>query len=149
MPVTVRIVAGTLLVLAGLALVVVAVLGARAALGRNRWVGVRTASTLASETQFVAANRAAAMPIGAAGVVAVVGGAVVSAGGGGVLDGVVLTISLVGVLGLTVVGGVVGDRAAALTPAPAPFTATCGGTCAGCDLVAGCRTSVEDAHTDA
>ncbi|MBA3905314.1 MAG: SdpI family protein, partial [Pseudonocardiales bacterium] len=67
---------GSLLVLAGLALVVVAVLGARAALRRNRWVGIRTPATLASETQFVAGNRAAAMPVGAAGAVAVVGGAV-------------------------------------------------------------------------
>src|SRR4249919_3546659 len=130
-------------------MLVVAGLGARSVLRRNRWVGVRTTATLASETQFVAANRAAAVPVGAAGLVAVVGGAVLCAGASGALDGVVLTISLVGVLGLTVVGGVVGDRAAALTPAPVPLTATCGGTCAGCDLVAGCRKAVEDAHIDA
>ena len=70
MPVTVRLVVGSLLVLAGLALVVVAVLGARSVLRRNRWVGVRTSATLASETQFVAGNRAAAVPVGAAGAVA-------------------------------------------------------------------------------
>ena len=86
MPVTVRLVVGSALVLVGLALVVVAALGARSVLRRNRWVGVRTAATLASETQFVAAN-----------------------------------------------------RAAALTPAPAPFAASCGGACAGCDLIEGCR----------
>ena len=74
-PVTVRLVVGSLLVLAGLALVVVAVLGARSVLRRNRWVGVRTSATLASETQFVAGNRAAAVPVGAAGAVAAVGGA--------------------------------------------------------------------------
>jgi uncharacterized membrane protein len=144
-PVTARLVVGCLLVLAGLALVVVAVLGARATLRRNRWVGVRTPATLASETQFVAGNRAAAVPVGAAGVVALVGGAVLLAGAGAALDWVVLAVSLLGVVGLSVVGGLVGERAAALTPAPAPFTATCGGACAGCDLVAGCR----DARTEA
>ncbi|MDT4997023.1 MAG: hypothetical protein QOD45_1091 [Pseudonocardiales bacterium] len=145
MPVTARLVVGCLLVLAGLALVVVAVLGARATLRRNRWVGVRTPATMASETQFVAGNRAAAVPVGAAGVVALVGGAVLLAGTGAALDWVVLAVSLLGVVGLSVVGGLVGDRAAALTPAPAPFTATCGGACAGCDLVAGCR----EARTEA
>jgi hypothetical protein len=150
-PVTARLIVGSLLVLAGLALVAVAVLGAKAALRRNRWVGVRTAATLASETQFVAGNRAAAMPVGAAGAVAVVGGAVLLAGRGVALDWVLLTVSLLGVAGFTVVGGVVGDRAAALTPAPTPFAAACGGTCAGCDLVAGCRqaTASGDAHAEA
>ncbi|MBV9920396.1 MAG: SdpI family protein [Pseudonocardia sp.] len=141
MPVTVRLVVGSLLVLAGLALIVVAVLGARSVLRRNRWVGVRTAATLSSETQFVAGNRAAAAPVGAAGVVAAVGGTFLLVSGDAVLDGVVLTISLLGVLGLTVVGGLVGDRAAGLTSEPSPFAASCGGTCAGCDLVAGCRSA--------
>jgi hypothetical protein len=70
---------------------------------------------------------------------------VLLAGTGAALDWVVLAVSLLGVVGLSVVGGLVGDRAAALTPAPAPFTATCGGACAGCDLVAGCR----EARTEA
>lgn len=138
-PVTVRLVLGSLLVLAGLALVVVAVLGARSVLRRNRWVGVRTAATLASETQFVAGNRAAAMPVGAAGMVAAFGGVFLLLSGVATANLVVLTISLLGMLGLTVVGGLVGDRAAALTPAPNPFAASCSGACGGCDLVAGCR----------
>ena len=138
-PVIVRLVVGSLLVLAGLALVVVAALGARSVLRRNRWVGVRTAATLASETQFVAGNRAAAVPVGAAGVIAAVGGAFLLVDDGAALNWVVLTISLLGVLGMTIVGGLVGDRAAALTPAPAPFAASCGGACAGCDLIEGCR----------
>ncbi len=139
MPVTARVAVGSLLVLAGLALVVVAVLGARSLLRRNRWIGIRTSATLASETQFVAGNRAAALPVGAAGAVAAVGGAVLLAGGDAALEWVVLGVSLLGVAGLTVVGGLVGDRAAVLTPAPTPFAATCGGPCAGCDLVTGCR----------
>ena len=91
MPVTVRLVVGSALVLVGLALVVVAALGARSVLRRNRWVGVRTAATLASETQFVAANRVAAVPVGAAGVIAVVGGAFMLVDDGAVLNWVVLT----------------------------------------------------------
>jgi hypothetical protein len=51
----------------------------------------------------------------------------------------VLAISLVGTVVLAGVGGLVGDRAAAAVPTPSPFSATCAGTCAGCDLVAGCR----------
>ena len=135
MPATVPLVLGSLLVLVGLALVVAAVLGARSVLRRNRWVGVRTAATLASETQFVAGNRAAAMPVGAGGAVAAVGGAFL------LLDGnwVIPTISVLGLVGFTVLGGLVGNRAAELTPAPAPFAATCGGACAGCDLIEGCR----------
>jgi len=134
-PATVPLVLGSLLVLVGLALVVAAVLGARSVLRRNRWVGVRTAATLASETQFVAGNRAAAMPVGAGGAVAAVGGAFL------LLDGnwVIPTISVLGLVGFTVLGGLVGNRAAELTPAPAPFAATCGGACAGCDLIEGCR----------
>jgi len=145
-PVTLRLAVGSLLALAGLALVVVAVLGARSVLRRNRWVGVRTAATLASETQFVAGNRAAAVPVGAAGAVAVFGGAFLLVDSTAAANWVILTISVLGVGGLTVVGGLVGDRAAALTPGPAPFAASCGGACAGCDLVAGCRAPHPDSN---
>src|SRR4029078_7048366 len=104
------------LVLAGLALVVVAVLGARSVLRRNRWVGVRTPATLASETQFVAGNRDAAAAVGAAGCVAAVGGAFL------LLDGnwVIPTISLLGMLGFTVIGGAGGPRAGQGPTAPGP-----------------------------
>ena len=88
MPLTLRLVLATLLFLVGLILVVVAVLGARARLRRNRWIGVRTPHTLASEAQFVAGNRAAALPVGAAGAVALVGGLLLAAAGVAVaLDG--------------------------------------------------------------
>jgi hypothetical protein len=40
-----------------------------------------------------------------------------------------------GMLGLTGVGGALGDRAATRMPAR---ESACAGTCAGCDLVAGC-----------
>lgn len=136
---TVHLVVGAPLVLVGAALVALAVSGSRSRLRRNRWIGVRTAATMASETQFVAGNRAAAAPVGAGGAIAAVGGVVLLVGAPGALAWVVLAVSVVGLLVLAAVGGVVGDRAAAATPAPAPFSAGCAGTCAGCDLVTGCR----------
>lgn len=139
---TVHLTVAALLALVGVALVVTAVLGARSRLRRNRWVGVRTASTLASETQFVAGNRAAAAPCGAAGAVGLVAAAVLASGPAtGGLGWAVLGIATVAVLALTGLGGMVGDRAAAATPSPAPLSAGCSGTCAGCDLVSGCRGS--------
>jgi hypothetical protein len=127
------------LVLAGLALIAVAVLGARSQLRRNRWAGVRTPATLRSDAAFTVANRVAAAPVGAAGAVTAVGGAVLLAGGGGALGWVVLAVSGVGALVLAGVGGVVGDRAAAAVAPPAAMAPSCAGACAGCDLVAGCR----------
>jgi hypothetical protein len=137
-PLTVRLIVGLLLVLAGLLLAVVAVLGARSRLPRNRWVGVRTPATVASDAAFATAHRAAAAPTGAAAAVAVAGGAVLT-GAGGAVGWVVLVVSVLGVLGLAGLAGLVGDRAAAGMASPVPFSAACAGSCAGCDLVAGCR----------
>ncbi|WP_433557405.1 SdpI family protein [Pseudonocardia xinjiangensis] len=139
MPQSLRLVLGSLLVLAGLALIAVAVLGARSRLRRNAWVGVRTETTLSSHAAFVIGNRAAAAPAGAAGAVAVAGGAVLLSGADGALGWVVLAVAVVGTLGLAGVAGVVGDRAATSVPQPAFAPSGCSGTCAGCDLVAGCR----------
>jgi hypothetical protein len=138
-PSTLRLILGAALVLAGVVLVVVAVLGARSMLRRNRWVGVRTPATLASDAAFDAGNRAGAVPAGAAGAIAAVGGAVLLSGADGVLGWIVLVISLVGTGVLAGVGGLVGDHSAAAVEPPSPFPAGCAGTCAGCDLVAGCR----------
>lgn len=148
-PLPLRLVAGSLLVTMGLALLVVALLGARSRLRRNRFAGVRTSATLRSDAAFTLANRAAAMPIGAAGVVAAAGGSVLLASGllvrGMLTNGpepvgwVVLAIAVVGCLMLTGLGGVVGDRVAAHLAARAPEPPTCVGACAGCDLAAGCR----------
>lgn len=138
-PPTLRLILASLLVLAGALFVVAAVSGTRSRLRRNRWIGVRTPATLASDAAFTIANAAAAAPVGAAGTVAVVGGAVLVGGADGVLGWVVLAISLLGTVVLAGVGGMVGDRAAGAVVPPSPFSAACAGTCAGCDLVAGCR----------
>jgi hypothetical protein len=143
-PLSVRLVLGALLVLLGVALLTVAVLGLRRRLPRNRWAGVRTAASLRSDAAFAVANQVAAVPLGAAGAVAVAGGGALLAGASGVLGWTLLVVSLVAVFVLTGVGGVAGDRAAAAVPRPEPGPSPCGGMCAGCDLVAGCRDAAGD-----
>ena len=103
---------------------------------------MRTRRTLASDEAFVLANRVAAAPLGAAGAVALLGGAAavagVLAGGPAAVTWTVLVVATAGMLGLTGVGGALGDRAVARMPVP---ESACAGTCAGCDLVAGCRSA--------
>ncbi len=138
MPFVPRLIIGSLLVLAGALLVTVAVLGARGRQPRNRWIGVRTSVTLASDAAFALANRVAAAPLGAAGGAALVGGLVTLAGPVGAVSVIVVAVAAAGMLVLGAVGGMAGQRAAANIPEPvAP--AACAGVCAGCDLVAGCR----------
>ena len=137
-----RLVFGCALLLAAAVLLAVAVLGARGRLRRNPWAGVRTRRTLASDEAFTLANRVAAAPLGAAGAVALLGGAVVVAGGPAAVTWTVLLVATAGMLGFTGLGGALGERA--VTRMPAPVSA-CAGACAGCDLVAGCRPAAEAA----
>jgi hypothetical protein len=136
-----HLVVGALLALLGAALLTIAVLGLRRLLPRNRWAGVRTAASLQSDAAFAIANQVAAAPLGAAGAVGLVGGVVLLVGAPGLLGWTLLAVSLVGVFVLTGVGGVAGDRAARAVPPPAAPPSACAGTCAGCDLVAGCRST--------
>ncbi len=138
-PLPLRLIAGSLLVLVGVALLAVAVLGARSRLRRNRWVGVRTPTTLRSDAAFTVANRVAAVPVGAAGAVAAVGGTALLAGATGALAWVMFTVTVAGLVMLAGAGGVVGDRIAAAVAAQPPAAPSCSGVCAGCDLVAGCH----------
>ena len=137
-----RLVLGCALLVAAVGLLAVALLGARDRLRRNPWAGVRTRRTLASDEAFVLANRVAAAPLGAAGAVALLGGAVVLVGGPVAVVWTVLVVATAGMLGLTGLGGALGERAVARMPAP---ESACAGTCAGCDLVAGCRPGAADA----
>ena len=78
-------------------LLAVGVLGARSRLRRNRWIGIRTPATMRSEPAFARAHRVGAVPAGAAGVVALMGGAVLLVGSeSAVLDGVVLAVAAIG-----------------------------------------------------
>jgi hypothetical protein len=147
-PLPVRLVLGVLLVVLGAALLTYALLGMRRKLRRNRWFGVRTAASLRSDAAFAVANQVAAAPLGAAGVVGVLGGGALLAGATGVLGWTLFAVSAVAVFVLTGVGGVAGDRAAGAVPAPDPGPSACAGTCAGCDLVAGCRTAAAPARSE-
>jgi hypothetical protein len=128
---------GVVLVLVGLLAAVVAVLGGRAGLRRNRFVGVRSAATLRSDATFTAANRASAVPLAAAAALGVFGGVVLLVAGSGVLGWTAFGVAVVGMAVFAGVGGMVGERAAAAV-VPEPVAAGCAGSCAGCSLVAGC-----------
>ncbi|MBN9796212.1 hypothetical protein DMP15_02780 [Pseudonocardia sp. UM4_GMWB1] len=139
-PTTLRLLLAALLLLAGVVLVVLAVLGATGRLPRNRFAGVRTADSLRTADAFAIANRVAAPPVGAAGAIALVGGTVLLVlDRTGAAPWVLGAIALVGTVVLAGLGGAVGARAAAAAIAAQAAAPSCGGVCAGCDLVAGCR----------
>jgi SdpI/YhfL family protein len=138
-PLSLRLILGLGLVLMGIALLTVAALGWSRRLPRNRWAGVRTVATLRSDAAFAVANQVAAVPLAAAGAVAMAGAFPLLAGAPGALAWVLPAVSLVGMLVLAGIGGVAGDRAAGAVRQPPPAPSSCTGTCAGCALVAGCR----------
>lgn len=105
---------GSVLTLAGSALLTVAVLGWRGTLPRNPVAGVRTPSSLRSDAAFRAANRVAAPPLVAAGASCVTGGVLCFAVTGTVLA-VVAGVTGAGTLTLVVTGGLLGNHAAEAT----------------------------------
>jgi hypothetical protein len=113
------------LLLAGAVLITVGWLGWRRRLPRNRFAGVRTPATLRSQAAFSAANRVAAAPIGAAGVVCAAGGALALRAQGAELA-VITGITGAGAVGLVLAAGLLGHRVAVAMAAPSP------GRCAGC-----------------
>lgn len=122
-------VAGALVVVCG---VLVAVVGWRARAGgltRNRWAGVRTPATLASDQAFLVGNRVASPFLLAAGGIAVVLGPVLAFAPSLPSFAVLLTITLAGTAGLVLTGGVLGSLAAQRLPVG---VATRPSPCAGC-----------------
>lgn len=136
MPSPLALTLGAVLAAYGVVLLAVAVLGARGALPRNRFVGVRTTATVATTHAFATANKVAAPLVGAAGATALAAGAVLLTRPPAALGWVLLAVAVVAALVLCGVGGVLGDRAARLLDDATP---ACAGSCPGCDLVAGCR----------
>ncbi|MFD9889598.1 SdpI family protein [Amycolatopsis sp. NPDC059027] len=109
-------------------------LGLRERLTRESSTGVRTRASMRSEEAFKLANRVAGLPTLVGGVIGVVAGvaALVMPTTAGLL-----AAAVAGVLGMFVLvigGGVLGNRAAATVPAPAP-AAPAG--CSGCACGAG------------
>lgn len=123
-----RVLLGTVLVLAALALLSVGVLGWRCRLPRNRFAGVRTPASLRSDAAFRTANRVAAPPLLAAGAACLTGGVVCFAATG-ISLAVVAGVTAAGTLLLALAGGVLGNRAAEAMGADP--------SCAGCPGV-GC-----------
>ena len=99
MPTPVRLVLAGALLLAAAVLLTIAVLGALGRLRRNPWAGVRTRGTLASDEAFTVANRVAAAPLGAAGIVALLGGVTLVVGGPGPVVWTVLVVATAGCWG--------------------------------------------------
>lgn len=122
-------VAGAVIALVG---VLLAVVGRRARAGsltRNRWAGVRTPATLASDEAFALGNRVASPFLLAGGGIAVVVGPVLALAPSSAAFVVLTAIAVLGVVALTVAGGVLGSLAAERMPVPA---ATRPSPCAGC-----------------
>jgi hypothetical protein len=138
-PLALRLVFGLVELLVGVGALTVAALGARSRLRRNRFIGVRTATTLRTDETFALANRAAAVPFAAAGAVALLGGGALLAGADGAVGWIVLVIGVLGTVVLLGLGGLVGERAAAAVPRGAALPTGCAGECAGCSLIEGCR----------
>lgn len=123
---SVQVVVGVLVAVTGVGLGVAGWLGLRGTLRRNRFIGVRTAATMASDQAFQLGNRVAGPPLLAAGTVAVLGGAAAAVMPATPAFVVVLGVVCAGVVGLSAAGGLLGSRAAASLPAAAPAA------CAGC-----------------
>jgi uncharacterized membrane protein len=119
---------GVLLLVAGAALLTVGWRGWLQRLPRNRFAGVRTPATLRSDAAFVAANRVAAPPVLAAGMISALGGAL-ALGTGGALLTVIVAVTGAGTLALLIAGGLLGHRVATAVPPPA--------RCSGCACGAG------------
>lgn len=136
---------GPLLIIAGLAVGIVAALGARSRLPRNRWAGVRTPATLRSAESFEVGNRVAAPLHGVAGLVAIAsGGLLLLAAPNAVLAWIAVAVGVVWPLVLAGIGGMLGDRAARAVAESTP--SICGGSCLGCAALPDCaRTAGEQA----
>jgi len=104
-------------------------LGWRGKLPRDRGAGVRTTATLRSDEAFRLANRVAGLPTMVAGAVGVIAGiaGLLMPDTAGLL--IATAIGLVGVFALVAGGGLLGHRAAAAVPPPAPAPS---GGCSGC-----------------
>ena len=124
-----HLVVALVLLCAGIALAVVAVLALTGRLRRNRWAGVRTPSTMASPDAFATGNRVAAPPM-LLGAVFLLLAAAASAGLSGALATVAVALCVIGTAATVVSGGLLGNRAAAAGCAPQRCA-----ECTGCDLL--------------
>jgi len=106
-------IAGIILMLAGVLVVAVSEAAARGRLGVNSMAGIRTYAVMKSEEAWTAGHMAARLPVGAAGLVMFLAGAATAILplDGNVTSVLVLATSALAVL-LVIVGAVVANRAA-------------------------------------
>ncbi|WP_447004276.1 SdpI family protein [Saccharothrix isguenensis] len=100
------------LVVGGVALGVVGYLSLTERLPRNGYAGVRTPSTMRSDTAFRVGNKAAGLPTLVGGIVALAGAVVGWSMPTGEALLVVVMVATIAMLALVVAGGVLGVRAA-------------------------------------
>jgi uncharacterized membrane protein len=108
----VRATALVVLAVAGLGLAVIGYLGWRVRLPRNRFAGVRTPTAMRSDDTFRVANQVAGVPVMVAGLVGVFGGVAAFFLPSAAATVTTLVIVVLGMGGLAVAGGVLGNRAA-------------------------------------
>ncbi|WP_127784511.1 SdpI family protein [Rhodococcus sp. X156] len=128
---TVALVLAVLLVVAALALAAVALAGLLQRLPRNRWAGVRTPASLASDDAFRVANKVAAAPMLAAAAFCAVGAGALL-GLDGWLRPVAVLVAVAAALVTAGAGGALGARAAEAAPSCAPEQCA---SCTGCSLL--------------
>jgi uncharacterized membrane protein len=122
----------TVAMLSGLVITTVGLLGLLERLPRNRFFGVRTTATLRDDGTFRLANKIAGLPTLVAGLVAGLTG--LAAYSGGVL---IAVLGLLGMLAITIGGGVLGHRAALALRDPKPEAGCEGCACGKCALTSG------------
>ncbi|MGH3440046.1 MAG: SdpI family protein [Sciscionella sp.] len=107
--------------------------GLRGELPRDGRAGVRTTATMRDDAAFAMANRIAGPPIMVGGLVAVAGGLLQFFVHGTAATILTCVIALVGMVSISVAGGLHGHRVAATMPAadPAPEASGCGGCACG------------------
>lgn len=118
-------------ILGGLLVGIGGCLGWQGKLSRGRSAGVRTPATLRSDEAFAVGNRVAGLPTMAAGAVGIFAGLAAFAMPDDLGSIIAAAIGIVGLLGLLAAGGILGHRAAATVPEPAPPS------CSGCACGAG------------
>ncbi|MPY77254.1 MAG: hypothetical protein GEV04_01925 [Actinophytocola sp.] len=106
-------------------------LGWQGKLSRDRGTGVRTDAMLRSDEAFAVGNRVAGVPTMAAGLIGIAGGLAALVMPTPLGTTLAAAFGVVGLLGLLAAGGVLGNRAAAAVPEPAPAQGGCGGCACG------------------
>lgn len=119
------------LLVAAAALTALAIALLRGRLPRNRWAGVRTPASLASDEAFRLANKVAGLPV-LAGAVFLALGAVTSVALDGALRSTAVLMCVVAAVAIVAAGGVLGTKAAAQIPACGPERCP---ACTGCTLI--------------